>query len=134
MATFSWSAFNGRCRSRLLVGLALMIVGLGYGTWGAARLAGADVRSRLDGPLVDFAARLVAPPQLPRGFRAANDRERALVVALVDRQDALFGMTLLVFRMIVALTIAGLGLVLLTAGSTEWEIRSESLATSTASS
>jgi hypothetical protein len=134
MANFSWSEFNGRCRARLLAGLALMVLGLGYATWGTARLAGADVRSRIDGPVVDFARRLVAPPQLPHGFRAANDRERMLVGALVGRQDALFGLTLLVLRSIVAMTVAGLGLVLLTAGSTEWEIRSELAATSRASS
>lgn len=50
------------------------------------------------------------------------------------RQDALFGMTVLALRLIVALTVAGLGLVLLTAGSTEWELRSELAATSTPSS
>jgi hypothetical protein len=134
MAPFSWTHFNGRCRTRLLTGLVLMVVGLGFGTWSMARLGEASVQQRIEGPIATFAARLVAPPLFLRGFRPASDRERALFVALVWAQDALFGMTLLALRMIVALTLAGLGLVLLTAGSTEWQVRSEMAATSTASS
>ena len=35
------------------------------------------------------------------------------------------GLTLLALRLILAVTAGGFGLILLTAGSTEWEIRSE---------
>jgi hypothetical protein len=47
-----------------------------------------------------------------------------LVTAISDQQDTLHGLTLLVLRLIVAITFGGFGLVLVTAGATEWELRS----------
>ena len=44
-----------------------------------------------------------------------------------DQQDLLFGITVLLLRLVVTGTVAGVGLILLTAGSTEWELRSADL-------
>ncbi len=49
-----------------------------------------------------------------------------MVTVISDQQDVLVGMTVLLLRLVIALTAGGLGLVLLTAGATEWEVRSES--------
>lgn len=56
-----------------------------------------------------------------------NNRELYLVTVISDQQDTMFGLTLLVLRMILALTIGGFGLVLMTAGATEWEVLSEAV-------
>jgi hypothetical protein len=53
-----------------------------------------------------------------------SDRELYLKAVLTDQQDLTFGMALFMLRMILTVTIGGIGMVLLTAASTEWEIRS----------
>ena len=67
---------------------------------------------------------VTAPPHL-RTVQPQNDREMYLMTVVSDQHDVMFGLVVILLRMIVALTIAGLGLVLTTAGATEWEIRSE---------
>jgi hypothetical protein len=123
---FQWSAFRGRCRRNLLVGLVLMTVGVGYGSWGAAqfRQRGADARG-FDQPLVQAAARMVPPPRHLKDVKPENDRELYLDAVISDQQDVMSGLVLLMLRMILTLTSGGLGLVLVTAGATEWEVRSE---------
>lgn len=137
MSPFLWSALSGRCRRRMAWGLALLALGLCYAGWSGVRLARGEPRSTIDAPIANAAAVMVAPPALPRGFDLNDDRQVDLFAAVLNRQDALFGMTVLMLRLIVAFTVAGLGLVLLTAGSTEWQLLSElarGQATSTASS
>jgi hypothetical protein len=48
-----------------------------------------------------------------------------LATVISDQHDMINGLTVLALRMVLALTAGGFGLVLLTAGSTEWELRSE---------
>ena len=123
---FAWSALHGRCRRRIAAGLILLIVGTvlialaghRFGRRGSEALG-------LDQPLVRFAERLTQTPPGLQNFEPKDDREVYLATVITDQQDVLFGVTVLAFRLIGALTLLGLGLVLLTAGSTEWEIRSE---------
>jgi hypothetical protein len=124
--TFRWSAFHGRCRRRILAGLLLLLCAGGY-AWYAGRgfgRRGEDARG-FDRPLVGIADRLTPPPVHLASIQPQNNRELYLVTVVSDQQDVLFGLVLLVLRMIAALTAGGFGLVLLTAGSIEWEIRSE---------
>ena len=126
VSRFAWSALRGRCRRRIAVGLALLLVGMALIAW-AGHLFGQRGSEALgiDQPLVRFAARLTQTPPGLRGFQPHNDREVYLSTVITDQQDVLFGVTVLVFRLIGALTLLGIGLVFLTAGSTEWEIRSD---------
>ena len=123
---FRWSALHGRALHRLLAGLLLMTVAAAYGSWGLRRLAhrGAE-RDAFDRPVVAVAERLVLPPDVQPAFEPATDNERLLLAVITDQQDALFGLTVLLLRALLIAVVAGFGLVLLTAGSTEWEVRSE---------
>jgi hypothetical protein len=59
-----------------------------------------------------------------------NSRELYLAAVITDQQDVMLGLVLFILRMIAAITSGGLGLVLVTAGATEWEVRSERAADS----
>jgi len=123
---FEWSVFRGRCRRNLLAGLVLFAMAGGYAAWAAYCFASDDDGERgFDAAIVQ-----AAPPMLKqfphlRGVHARNITETYLLSVIADQRDALVGMTVLALRGIIALTAAGLGLVLLTAGATEWEVRSE---------
>jgi hypothetical protein len=123
---FDRSAFRGRCRRNLLAGLLLLCLGVAYGAWGSAHFGrrNADTGA-FDQPLVRAAARMVPPPAHLHSITPQNDRELYLATVISDQQDVMFGLALFILRMIAALTAGGLGLVLLTAGATEWEVRSE---------
>ena len=123
---FRWSVLRGTCRRRLVAGLMLMAVAVGYGMYAGQRLGqrGSDDHV-LDQPLVRMARSMTPLPRHLGTIEPQNNRELYLVTVISDQQDVMFGLTLLILRMIVALTAGGFGLVLLVAGSTEWEIRSE---------
>ena len=123
---FRWSVFHGRCRRNLLVGLVFFLLAAGYGSWAAYRFAsGDDGEHTFDRALVRLAAPMIREPIHLRSVHPRNITEFYLLSVIADDRDALVGMTVLVLRVIIALTAGGLGLVLLTAGATEWEIRSE---------
>lgn len=128
MSRFQWSLLRGRCRRRIIAGLVLLVVAVGYGSYAGQRfgIRGNDERV-FDQALARLGHALTPPPVHMRGFSPQSDRELYLVTVVSDQQDIMFGLTMLVLRMIAALTVAGIGLVLLTAGSTEWEIRSEAV-------
>jgi len=123
---FHRSALRGRCRRNLFAGLVLSALAAGYGSWAGShfRTRGAD-EATFDRPLVLSAARMVRTPKHLASIQPRNDRELYLVTVVSDQHDVMFGLVVLALRMIAALTIGGLGLVLLTTGATEWEIRSE---------
>lgn len=123
---FSWAVFCGRVRARILVGLAILLVTLAYGTWATRRFGerGSE-RETFDRPLVDAAAQMVRRPDRIPDIVVKTSTEVELAALARDQQDLLFGMTVLLLRLLAAGTVSGLGLILLTAGSTEWEIRSE---------
>ncbi len=123
---FKWSVFRGRCRRNLLAGLAIFVLAGAYGIWAAERFAtrGADARA-FDGGLVRIAERMISRPAYLQMIQPQNRRELYLVTVISDQRDVLVGMTVLVLRLIILLTASGLGLVLITAGATEWEVRSE---------
>jgi len=123
---FRWSALTGRCRTRIAAGLLMLAIAVGYGLFAGQRFARRSNDEQVfDQPLVRFAHALTPLPLQMRGFIPLSDRELYLATVITDQQDISFGLTMLVLRMIVALTVGGIGLVLLTAGSTEWEVRSE---------
>jgi hypothetical protein len=127
---FRRDALNRRARWRLLGGLAILFLSLGYGTWAASRLGKAGLEAAaLDRPVIRVATRMTAPLRryLPEGEPKTDD-EMLLRAVVRDQQDVVFGLTVLVLRLVLASTVGGLGLVLLTAGSTEWELRSEAAA------
>lgn len=123
---FDRALFRGRCRRNLVAGVVLLAAAVAYGAFGAIQFArrGADATA-FDRPLVRAAERMVPPPRDLAAVRPANDREFYLATVVSDQQDVMFGLAVFVLRMIVTLTVGGLGMVLLTAGATEWEIRSE---------
>lgn len=125
---FSWAAFTGRARARVIVGLLILVVATGYGTWATRRLGerGSE-RGTFDQPVVAMAARLVQRPDRAPDIAVSTSLEVELAALARDQQDLLFGLTVLLLRLVLTGTVAGLGLVLLTAGSTEWEIRSASV-------
>ncbi len=125
-ARFDRGRFRGRCRRNLLAGLVLALIGIVYGGWGARQFGrrGADATA-FDQPLVRAAARMVRLPSHLRTIQPQNSRELYLLAVVTDEQDVLFGLVVLMLRVIVSLTVGGLGLVLVTAGATEWEVRSE---------
>ena len=125
---FQWAAFRGRCRRNLVSGLVLLAVVGAYGIWAGQRFSrrGADL-SAFDQPLVRAAARMVPPPVHLRTIQPSNSRELYLATVVSDQQDVMFGLSVLLLRLIVTMTLGGLGLVLLTAGATEWEVRSEAV-------
>jgi hypothetical protein len=96
-----------------------------YGGWAAVHLGrrGADTTA-WDQVLVNTAMRMVPPPVHLRTIQPRNDRELYLMTVVSDQQDILSGLMVFVLRMILSATVAGLGLVLLVAGATEWEVRS----------
>ena len=123
---FHWSVLRGRCRRNLLGGLVLLLMAIAYGTWAGDRFRtrGADATA-FDQPIVRAATQMVTAPPHLRAVQPQNDREVYLMTVVSDQHDVMFGLVVILLRMIVALTIGGLGLVLTTAGATEWEIRSE---------
>jgi hypothetical protein len=123
---FRWSALKGRCRRRLLGGLVLLAAAAAYAWFAGAHMArrGADDHA-FDQLLVRTAARMNRPPAHLRAYVPQNDRELYLATVISDQQDMINGLTVIALRLILAATAGGLGLILLTAGSTEWEIRSE---------
>jgi hypothetical protein len=123
---FHWSALRGRCRQRIIAGVLLLVVSAGYAVYAGQRFGhrGNDEQV-FDQPLARLGHALTRPPFHMRGMKPQNNRELYLVTVVSDQQDIMFGLTMLVLRMIGTLTVGGIGLVLLTAGSTEWEIRSE---------
>ena len=124
---FRRDALNRRARWRLLAGLALLFLSLGYALWAGRRLGEPGLEgAAVDRPVIGVASRMTAPLRryLPEGEPKTDD-EMLLRAVVRDQQDVVFGLTVLVLRLVVASTIGGLGLVLLTAGSTEWELRSE---------
>ena len=126
---FRWAALRGRCRRNLAAGLVLLAVAIVYGIYAGQRFGGrGNDRNNFDQPVVDLATRLNPPPAHLGSIQPRNNRELYLVTVVSDQQDIILGLTVLVFRMIATLTIGGLGLVLLSAGSVEWEVRSESCA------
>jgi len=126
---FVRSLFRGRCRRNLLIGLVLLVLAGAYAIWGGLRFSsrGADARA-FDQVLVRYGAGLVGVPVHLIGFVPLGDRELYLTTVISDQKDVMDGLTILLLRMILSMSIGGLGLVLLTAGATEWEVRSESAA------
>lgn len=122
---FTWACFTGRARARMLLGLFVLTVALGYGTWATRRLGerGSE-RGTFDQTLVGMAGRLVQRPDRVPDIPTETSRELELAALARDQQDLLFGLTVLLLRLVASGTVAGIGLILLTAGSTEWEIRS----------
>lgn len=129
---FQWSALRGRCRRRLAAGLLLMAVAASYGVFAGRSFSrrGADARA-FDRVLVQAGERLTGLPAALRGVQPRDDRELYLLSVITDQQDVLSGMTVFMLRMIAALTIGGIGMLLVAAGSTEWELRSETVPLST---
>jgi hypothetical protein len=125
-ARFDRSLFTGRCRRNLLGGLAVLVLALVYGGWAGDhfRHRGADAAA-FDQPLVRAARGMVVEPVHLRALQPQNDRELYLVTVVSDQHDVIFGLVVLLLRALVALTLGGFGLVLATAGATEWEIRSQ---------
>jgi hypothetical protein len=123
---FRWSALKGRCRRRLTAGLLALIAALVYAWFAGSQMArrGSEERA-FDQPLVRLAARMNPLPVHLHQYQPQNDRELYLATVVKDQQDMLVGLTALLLRMIAAVTAGGIGLTLLTAGSTEWEVRSE---------
>ena len=120
--------FRGRVRARVLGGVVILALALGYGTWATQRLGqrGSE-RGTFDQPLVAAAGRLVRRPDRIPDVVVRTTTEVELAAIARDQQDLLFGLTVLLVRLLATGTAAGLGLILLTAGSTEWEVRSEYL-------
>ncbi|WP_239491045.1 hypothetical protein [Luteitalea sp. TBR-22] len=123
---FSSAAFRGRVRTRVLLGLLILSVALSYGTWSTRRFGSrGSERQTFDQPVVEMAGRMVRRPDRIPDVPVTTLAEMELAAVARDQQDLLFGMTVLLMRLLATGTVAGIGLVLLTAGSTEWEIRSE---------
>lgn len=117
---------RGRVRRRLVAGLVLLIVAAGHAVWSANHLSvrGSDDRA-FDQILVAAARSATAIPEEARRLTPQTVNELYLKAVVTDQQDLSFGMALFMLRMIVTVTIGGLGMVLLTAASAEWEVRSE---------
>jgi len=126
---YRWSALNRRARRRLLGGALLLLVALAYASFAGANLArrGADDRA-FDQPLVRLAVRMnPLPVHLPL-YQPQTERELYLSAAIRDQRDMAVGLTAFVLRLIASVTVGGFGLILMTAGSIEWEVRSEAAA------
>jgi hypothetical protein len=126
---FRWSALNRRARRRLAGGLVLLAAALAYAAFAGFGLASraADERA-FDQPLVRLATRMNPLPSDLFLYEPRSDREIYLAAAFRDQRDMSIALTAFVLRMIGAVTAGGFGLILLTAGSTEWEVRSEAAA------
>jgi hypothetical protein len=105
----------------------MLLVAGGHAIWSANHLSvrGSDDRA-FDQVLVAAARSVTALPAQAQAITPQTDRELYLKAVVTDQQDLMFGMALFMLRMIVTVTIGGLGMVLLTAAATEWELRSES--------
>lgn len=103
----------------------LLLVAGGHAIWAARHLS---VRGSDDGAfdqvLVSAARSVTTIPEEAQRLTPQSDRELYLKAVLTDQQDLTFGMALFMLRMMLTVTIGGLGMMLLTAASTEWEIRS----------
>jgi hypothetical protein len=128
---FRWSALNARARRRLLAGLALLLAALAYGAFAGFTLArrGADQRA-FDQPLARLAAGMNPLPPHLFMYEPRTDRELYLAAAFGDQRDMSVALTAFIMRMILSVTAGGFGLILMTAGSIEWELRSEAAAVS----
>lgn len=126
---FRWSALNRRARRRLGAGFALLLAALAYAGFAGFHMArrGADERA-FDQPLVRLAVRINALPPHLFLYAPQTDREIYLAAAFRDQRDMSIALTTLVLRLIAAVTAGGFGMILMTAGSIEWEIRSEGAA------
>lgn len=126
MAPFLWTELHSRARTRLLAGLVLLVIGLGYGSWAGLRfgIRGGD-DTGFDRPILRAARSLVPAPGVVQTMRPTTNRELVMMSTVFAQHDTVVGFAVLLLRSIGALTLAGFGLVLLTAGSTEWEVRSE---------
>jgi hypothetical protein len=126
---FRWSALNRRARRRLVGGFVLLLVALVYAAFAGFSMASraADERA-FDRVLVRMATRMNPLPADLFMHQPRTDRETYLAAAFRDQRDMAIALTAFVLRMIAAVTVGGLGLVLMTAGSIEWEIRSEAQA------
>jgi hypothetical protein len=126
---FRWSALNRRARRRLAGGAFLLLAALAYAWFAGLTMArrGAD-ESAFDRPLVRLAVRMNPLPVHLLMYQPQTDRELYLSAVIRDQQDMLIGLTALVLRMIASVTLGGFGLILMTAGSIEWEVRSEAAA------
>jgi hypothetical protein len=126
---FRWSALNRRARRRLAAGFVLLLAALAYAWFAGFNMArrGADERA-LDQPLVRLAVRMNPLPPHLFMHEPQTQRELYLAAAFRDQRDMSIALTALVLRLIAAVTAGGLGVILMTAGSIEWEIRSESAA------
>ena len=126
---FRWSALNRRARRRLAAGGVLLLAALAYAGFAGFNMGrrGADERA-FDQPLVRLAARMNPPPAHLFLYQPQTGRELYLLAAVRDQRDMVLGLTAFVFRLIASVTVGGFGLILMTAGSIEWEVRSEAAA------
>jgi hypothetical protein len=123
---YRWSALNRRSRRRLAGGSLLLLAAVAYAWFAGVNMAnrGADARA-FDQPLVRLAVRMnPLPAHLPM-YQPQTDRELYLAAVIADQRDMVIGLTALVLRLIAAVTAGGAGLILMAAGSIEWEVRSE---------
>jgi hypothetical protein len=123
---YRWSALNTRARRRLVGGFVLLLVALAYAAFAGFSMASraADERA-FDRALVRLATRMNPLPADLFLYEPHTDREMYLAAAFRDQRDMAIALTAFVLRMIGAVTAGGFGLILMTAGSIEWEIRSE---------
>jgi len=126
---FRWSALNRRARRRLGGGFVLLLAALAYAGFAGFNMArrGADERA-FDQPLVRLAVRMNPLPPHLFMYEPQTEREIYLAAAFRDQRDMAIALTALVLRLIGAVTAGGFGVILMTAGSIEWEIRSEAAA------
>ena len=126
---FRWSALTWRARRRLVIGGLLLAAALAYAWFAGTHFArrGAD-EGAFDQPLVRLAVRMNPLPVHLFMYEPRTDREIYLAAAFRDQRDMAIGLTVFVLRMIGAVTAGGFGLILMTAGSIEWEVRSEAAA------
>jgi hypothetical protein len=123
---YRWSALNRRARRRLLAGSLLLLAAVAYAVLAGFNMArrGADERA-FDQPVVRLAVRMNPLPVHLFMYEPQTDRELYLAAAFRDQRDVAVGLTVFVLRLIGAVTAGGFGVILMTAGSIEWEIRSE---------
>jgi hypothetical protein len=126
---YRWSALNRRARRRLLGGTLLLVAALAYTGFAGVNLArrGADDRA-FDRPLVRLAVRVNPLPPHLFMYQPQTAREVYLSAVIRDQRDMVLGLTAFVLRLIASVTVGGFGLILMTAGSIEWEVRSEAAA------